>query len=78
MHRLDWREFISIDSEIHHGDPCIKGTRVPVSMILGSLADGLTVEEILTAYPQLSTEAIRASFAYASEMMSDEIFMPMG
>ena len=38
----DWRERIVIDPGIHHGEPCIKGTRVPVSVIVGSVADGDT------------------------------------
>ena len=44
-------------------------------MLLGSLADGLTFEEILEAYPQLTNEDIRASLAYASDMMSDEVLV---
>jgi uncharacterized protein (DUF433 family) len=33
--RIDWHKFIFVDPEIHHGEPCIKGTRIPVSMIVG-------------------------------------------
>lgn len=60
---MTWRDRIVIDPEIHHGDPCIKGTRVPVSVIAGSLADGDTKEQILAAYPQLTAEDVRAARA---------------
>ena len=58
---MNWRDRIVIDPEIHHGDPCVKGTRVPVSVIAGSLADGDTEEQILAVYPQLVAEDIRAA-----------------
>jgi uncharacterized protein (DUF433 family) len=44
---VNWRERIVIDAAVHHGDPCIKGTRVPVSVIVGSIADGDTAQQIL-------------------------------
>ncbi len=53
MERQDWMNRIVIDPAIHHGEPCIKNTRVPVSMIVGSIADGDTSEDILAAYPSL-------------------------
>ena len=52
--RINWQERIVVDPDIHHGDPCIKGTRIPAGIIIGSLADGLSFEEILQAYPQLT------------------------
>lgn len=73
MERIRWQERITIDKDIHHGEPCIKGTRIPVAMILGSLADGMTEEEILKAYPQLKAEDIRAALAYAAEVTRHEI-----
>jgi len=53
---LVWQDHIVIAPDIHHGDPCIKGTRIPVSIILGSLADGMTPEQIYDAYPQLKRQ----------------------
>ena len=67
MGRVDWRNRIVIDPRVHHGEPCVKGTRIPVSIILGSLADGMTVDEILHAYPQLTEEDVRAALAYAAD-----------
>jgi len=58
VERADWRNRVAIDAGIHHGTPCIKGTRIPVSILLGSLADGMTAEQILEAYPQLEREDI--------------------
>lgn len=65
--RIDWHKFIMVDPEIHHGEPCITGTRIPVSIIVGSVADGMTVDEILAEYPQLKEESINAALAYATD-----------
>jgi uncharacterized protein (DUF433 family) len=75
--RIDWRERIKVDPKIHHGDPCIKGTRVPVSMLVGSLAEGMTESEILDEYPQLKPEDIRAALAYAAEIVEQESLLPL-
>ncbi|MBI3610582.1 MAG: DUF433 domain-containing protein [Nitrospirae bacterium] len=75
--RIDWKDRVVIDTEIHHGDPCIKGTRIPVSVIVGSIADGMSVSEVLEAYPQLTPEDIRAALAYAAEVLRHELIVPM-
>ncbi len=72
-----WQDRVEIDPAIHHGDPCIKGTRIPVVMIVGSLADGMTFDEILEAFPQLTTEDIYSALAYAAEVMRQEIVYPL-
>lgn len=72
-----WQENIVIDLTIHHGDPCIKGTRIPVTTLVGSLADGMTFDEIRNAYPQLTDEDIYAALAYAAEVMRQEIVLPL-
>ena len=77
MPRTDWKERVSIDPQIHHGDPCIRGTRIPVSIIVGSIADGLSLEEVREAYPQVSAEDIRAALAYAAEVLRTEVILPM-
>ena len=71
--RIDWHEYIIVDPEIHHGEPCIKGTRVPVSMIVGSVADGMTPDEIIAAYPQLNKDAIQAALSYQSDMAGERL-----
>lgn len=59
---------ISVDPNVCFGKPCIRGTRIWVSLILDLLANGMAIEEILTEYPQLSKEDIRAAIAYGAEM----------
>lgn len=63
-----WRERISINPNICHGKPCIKGTRIWVSLIVDNLASGSTEKEIIEAYPSLTKEDIKAALAYAAEM----------
>jgi uncharacterized protein (DUF433 family) len=64
----DWKKRISIDPNVCHGKPCIKGTRIWVSLIVDNLAFGSTEEEILEAYPSLSQADIKAALAFAAEM----------
>ena len=61
-------ERISIDPNVCFGKPCIRGTRIWVSLILDFLADGSTMEEVMAEYPQLTIEDIRAAIAYGAEM----------
>lgn len=58
---------ISVDPNICFGKPCIKETRIRVSLILDFLSNGMSVEEILTEYPQLTMIDIRACIAYGVE-----------
>ena len=74
---MDWRERISVDPEICHGKPCIKGTRVMVSIILDYLSAGESEEEILKQYPTLKTEDIRAAVAYAAWLAHEEEEHPL-
>ncbi len=59
---------ISVDPHICFGKPCIRGTRIWVSLVLDFLANGMSITEILTEYPQLSDEDVRAAIAYGAEM----------
>ncbi|MGQ9626338.1 MAG: DUF433 domain-containing protein [Anaerolineae bacterium] len=59
---------ISVDPNVCFGKPCIRGTRIWVSLILDFLAGGMNVEEILEEYPQLTEEDVRAAIAYGAEM----------
>ena len=56
---MNWHEYISVDPNICHGQACIAGTRVMVTVILDNLAAGLTVEEIVESYPSVSADAVR-------------------
>jgi uncharacterized protein (DUF433 family) len=59
---------ISVDPNVSFGKPCIRGTRLWVSLILDFLANGMTNEEVLAEYPQLAKEDIQAAIAYGAEM----------
>jgi uncharacterized protein (DUF433 family) len=63
---MEWRERISIDPAVWHGQACIKGARIPVAVVQGNLAAGLSAQEIVASYPPLRIEDIRAAAAYAS------------
>ena len=75
--RIDWRKRVVVDADIHHGEACIRGTRIPVAVIVGSLADGMSFEEILEEYPQLTLDDIRAALAYAAEALQEELILPL-
>lgn len=64
----NWKERISIDPNVCHGKPCIKGTRIWVSLIVDNFAAGANENEILEAYSSLTKEDIRAALAFAAEM----------
>lgn len=68
---MDWREHITVDPNVCHGQACVKGTRVMVSVILDNLAAGVDREEILGSYPSLNEEAIQAAIAYAAELSKE-------
>jgi uncharacterized protein (DUF433 family) len=61
-------ERISIDPNVCFGKPCIRGTRIWVSLILDLLASGTSTEELLAEYPQLTVDDVRAAIAYGAEM----------
>ena len=77
MRRTTWQDRVEIAPDLHHGDPCIRGTRIPVAMIVGSLADGMTYQEIKDSYPQLTDEDIRAALAYAADLIYQDILVPL-
>ncbi len=68
---------IAADPKICHGKPCIRGTRILVSVILDNLAAGLTVKEIIAEYPELKSEDVKAAIAYAAELAREEDLVPL-
>jgi len=68
---------IVVDPEILVGKPVIKGTRIPVYLIIEFLANGLTQEEILYQYPTLKKEDIKAALLYASKCLDREVTVTM-
>jgi len=71
--REDLLQRISVDPHVCFGKPCVRGTRIWVSLIIENLAEGIPEAEILEAYPQLQPEDIRAALAYAAEMTRERI-----
>lgn len=74
---IDWRQYLISDPLICHGQLCAKGTRVFVTNILDSLAEGSSREEILQSYPSLKPEHIDAAIAYAAELAHEESLLPL-
>jgi uncharacterized protein (DUF433 family) len=70
---MNWWDYVTVDPEVCHGQACIEGTRIMVSVILDNLADGLSVEQIVAQYPGLTPEAVRAAIAYAAELSHERI-----
>ena len=70
---MDWKQHITVDPAISHGQACIKGTRIPVSVVLDNLAAGQTLEQLLESYPSLTREAVQASIAYAADLARERV-----
>jgi uncharacterized protein (DUF433 family) len=64
---------ISVDPNVCFGKPCVKGTRIWVSLLLDMLADGMTPDQIIEQYPQLKPEDIRAAIAYGAEASRERL-----
>lgn len=73
MTRDDLLQRISIDPNICFGKPCIRGTRIWVSLIIENLAAGAPEAEILDNYPSLTSEDIKAALAYAAEVTRERV-----
>lgn len=70
---MDWKKYIVTDPKIMHGKACIKGTRIPVTVVLDNLAAGLTAEKIIESYPTLNIKAVQAALSYAAELAREEL-----
>ena len=69
-------ERITTDPEVLGGVPCIRGLRVPVATVVGMVADGMTVEEILAAFPYLEPDDITQALRYAAEAVRQRDEVP--
>ena len=70
---IDWRQYIRVDPAIAHGQACINGTRILVSVVLDNLAAGASIEDLLESYPSVTREAIQASLAYAADLSRERV-----
>jgi uncharacterized protein (DUF433 family) len=64
---------VEVNPKVMLGKPVIKGTRIPVELLLRKLGEGATVEDLLDAYPRLAREDIQAALTYAAETISHEV-----
>ena len=74
---MNFHEQIEINHEIMLGKPVIKGTRIPVELIVRKLGEGATIEDLLDGYPSLSIDAIRAALIYAADMIANERYIEL-
>ncbi len=69
--RVELSPGIVADSEVHFGKPIVEGTRVPVELVIGKLAGGMTVDEVAEEY-DLTADNVRAALRYAAKVLAEE------
>jgi uncharacterized protein (DUF433 family) len=72
---MDWRDRIVSNPDILLGKPTVKGTRISVELILGWMANGWSVEDVLTSYPHITRDDVLAALAFAAEMLREDEFI---
>lgn len=70
---MSWQDRIVSDPTILGGQACIKGTRIPVSVVLDNLAAGLSEDQIVASYPSLTRDDVRASIQYAADLAHERV-----
>jgi len=74
---MNWRERITVDPAVCHGQACIKGTRIMAAVVLDNLAAGVQTDELLKSYPTLSADDVQATLEYAAELARERtIYLP--
>lgn len=69
-------EHITVDPEVRFGKPCVRGTRITVGDVLGYLASGVSEQQLMDEFPQLTRDHIRACLAYAAERERRTLSIP--
>lgn len=64
---MDYKNYIEIDPQVRFGKPCIKGTRISVYDVLSWLSSGMSIDEILLDFPQLTKDQILACLGYSAD-----------
>jgi uncharacterized protein (DUF433 family) len=72
-----WQDRITLDPEVLAGKPVVKGTRIAVDFVVGLLAQGWTVEQILEEYGHLTNSDVQACLSYATEILRSERVFPI-
>jgi uncharacterized protein (DUF433 family) len=73
---MNWEERIESNPSVLRGKPCVKGTRIPVALVLGHLASGLDVAGVIHELPGLVPDDIAACLDYARELADHEVAAP--
>jgi uncharacterized protein (DUF433 family) len=73
---MDWRERLSAQPGVCHGELCVRGTRIPVSVVLDNLAAGLSAEALTASYPALTADDVRAVLAWAADIARERTYLP--
>ena len=73
MTQTTWRDRVTSNASVCHGQACIRGTRISVSVVLDNLAAGLTPEAIVASYPSLRLEDVQAAIQYAAELARERL-----
>ena len=76
-HGITWEKHLTSTPGTCGGQLCAKGTRVPVTVILDSLAEGATISEVIRSYPSLKPTHVRAAIAYAAALAREETLTPL-
>ena len=74
---MTYQKYITIDKRIMAGKPVIKGTRIPVDLIVRKFAKTMDIDDLLKDYPRLTKEAVQAALWYAGEVVADEEIYPL-
>ena len=75
---MDWKDRIEVNPAVLVGKPIIKGTRISVELILDRVADGWTMEDVLTAYPNIKRDDVLAALRFAAEIFREDRFVAIG
>lgn len=70
---MRWEDYIAVDPAVSHGQACIRGTRIPVAVVLANLAAGVSGAELFRSYPGLAPEAVQAALAYAADLAQERV-----
>jgi uncharacterized protein (DUF433 family) len=71
--KIHWKDYIVSTPDVLKGKPRLKNTRIPVSLILGYLAEGMRIEDIIKEFPDLTAEYVSACLDYARELSEFEV-----
>ena len=74
---MNWQNYIVSDKQVLLGKPTIKGTRISVELILELFSAGWTEKQIIESYPSVSSESLRAVFAYLKDCIQQELYFPI-